>query len=404
MKRIKVQVRHNAVNRYKNKKQVLVRKQDIILESNLIEGDILDLRHGHEYIGTAYYGLQNKGFGWILSFNEREAINQQFFTRMIQQAFYERLDLLKCSDTNAFRVFNGEGDGIGGLTIDYYDGYFLVTLYSEGIHKYLAFILESIQGLIHLVIEGFTDVYGIYLKRRFNDGGKYIDEPSHVWGKEAEQPLIIMENGVRYATYLDDGAMTGIFLDQKTVRGVLKDKYAQSKTVLNTFSYTGAFSVAAALGGAAQTTSVDLANRSLSKTKEQFEINSIDLEKQDIIVMDVFDYFKYAIRKEKQFDIVILDPPAFAKSKKITFSVQKHYTWLIENAIALTSPHGLIIASTNSAAISLKQFEKQIAQGFKNQGKDYDILETFTLPRDFKTTKGYPQGDYLKVFFLRVGN
>ena len=114
--------------------------------------------------------------------------------------------------------------------------------------------------------------------------------------------------------------MFGVFLDQRNVRKVIRDKYAEGKSVLNTFSYTGAFSIAAALGGASKTTSVDLANRSKSKTIEQFSVNGIDYDAHDIIVEDVFNYFKYAVRKQLSFDMVILDPPSFARSKKHTFS------------------------------------------------------------------------------------
>src|SRR5690606_18911637 len=110
--------------------------------------------------------------------------------------------------------------------------------------------------------------------------------------------------------------------------------------VLNTFSYTGAFSVAAAIGGAAKTTSVDLAKRSSAKTIEQFSVNGIDYEHQDILVMDVFNYFKYAKRKELKFDLVVLDPPSFARSKKYTFSTAKDYTNLMKEAIAITEQKG----------------------------------------------------------------
>ena len=122
---------------------------------------------------------------------------------------------------------------------------------------------------------------------------------------------------MNFAVYLNDGAMVGVFLDQRNVRKQIRDKYAKGRTVLNMFSYTGAFSVFAALGGASKTTSVDLANRSLSKTIEQFSVNEVDYEAQDIIVEDVFLYFKYAAKKKMKFDMVVLDPPSFARSKNI---------------------------------------------------------------------------------------
>src|SRR5699024_207873 len=112
--------------------------------------------------------------------------------------------------------------------------------------------------------------------------------------------------------------------------------YSSGKRVLNTFSYTGAFSVAASLGGALQTTNVDLAKRSLPKTIEQFSVNGIDFETENIHVMDVFEYFKYARRKNLTFDMVILDPPSFARTKKYSFSVQKDYTTLLTEALTVT--------------------------------------------------------------------
>ena len=158
-------------------------------------------------------------------------------------------------------------------------------------------------------------------------------------------------------------------LDQRDVRKAIRDRYAEGKTVLNTFSYTGAFSVAAALGGATKTTSVDLANRSKSKTIEQFSMNGIDYEAQDIIVEDVFHYFKYAVKKNLTFDLVILDPPSFARSKKVTFSAAKDYTNLLKQAITITEDHGVIVASTNSAAFDMKKFKGFIKTAFKNAMK-----------------------------------
>ena len=166
---------------------------------------------------------------------------------------------------------------------------------------------------------------GIYQKKRFDAKGQYLDDTDDfICGEKAPEPLIVKENGANFAIYLDDGAMVGVFLDQRDVRKTIRDTYAKEKTVLNTFSYTGAFSVFAALGEAKKTTSVDLANRSRTKTEEQFTVNNIDADAQDIIVEDVFNYFKYAVRKKLSFDLVVLDPPSFAQGQKnIPFLHQK---------------------------------------------------------------------------------
>ncbi len=358
------------------------------------EGTLLDLfDEKNRFLAKGYYGKQNKGRGWILSRNQQEVIDQSFFEKKIKMAIDNRKTLFKDEDTTAFRIFNGEGDGVGGLTIDYFTGYYLVTWYSEGIYHFKGAI---IQALINV-----ADVKGVYEKKRFAVKGTYIDDDDFVTGERANFPLIVKENGINFAVYLNDGAMVGVFLDQRNVRKVIRDKYAEGKTVLNTFSYTGAFSIAAALGGASKTTSVDLANRSKSKTIEQFSVNGIDYEAHDIIVEDVFNYFKYAVRKQLSFDMVILDPPSFARSKKHTFSAGKDYPALLEQAIQITANNGIIVASSNCSTFDMRKFKDFIDKAFRVTGGKYKILEEYSLPEDFKVLKEFKEGDYLKVAIIK---
>ncbi len=297
------------------------------------EGVLLQIKdQGGRFVARGYYGKQNVGNGWVLTTNEQEGINQAFFKKKIAAALNKRQALFASEETTAFRVFNGEGDGVGGLTIDYYDGFFVITWYSAGIY---AFHDEIVGALTESIA-----YKGVYEKKRFATDGKYVDDDDFVCGERGEFPLIVKENGMFYAVYLNDGPMTGIFLDQRNVRKRIRDSYASGKRVLNLFSYTGAFSVAAALGGAVQTTSVDLANRSKPKTEEQFLINDILVEDQQIIVMDAFRYFAYAQKKGIQFDLVVLDPPSFARSKKRTFSAAKDYTGLLQEAISVVPDGG----------------------------------------------------------------
>ena len=196
--------------------------------------------------------------------------------------------------------------------------------------------------------------------------------------------------------------MTGIFLDQKEVRGRLVEGIAAGKSVLNMFSYTGAFSVASAMGGSGITTSVDLAKRSLPKTKEQFEVNHLDSEAQKIVVMDVFDYFKYALRKQFNYDVIILDPPSFARNKKKVFSVAKNYGELVKDSVAILKDQGLLIASTNAANITIEKYKKMITQALDETKVSYVFKETYQLPSDFKWNKTFEEGNYLKVFFIEI--
>lgn len=372
-------------------KEALVSPEVLQTEGMIV--NLTDLQN--KFLAKGYYGKQNKGYGWVLTRNKDEAITQGFIERTLKAAIAERTSFYEDPDTTAFRVFNGEGDGFGGLSIDYYNGFYLVSWYSEGVYSFKDEVIAALQNV--------ADCKGIYQKKRFDTKGQYIEEDDFVAGERGEFPLIVKENGINFAVYLNDGAMTGIFLDQRDVRNAIKDRYAEGKSVLNTFSYTGAFSVAAALGGAMKTTSVDLAKRSNSKTIEQFSVNGIDYESQDILVMDVFNYFKYAKRKEMKFDLVVLDPPSFARSKKYTFSTSKDYTNLMREAIAITEEDGMIVASTNSASFGMKKFKGFIEKAFTEEGKKYKIVEEFTLPQDFRVRKEFKEGDYLKVLFVQLG-
>ncbi|WP_054635827.1 class I SAM-dependent rRNA methyltransferase [Thalassobacillus sp. C254] len=371
-------------------KEAIVNIQDLKEEGSLIR--LVDERGS--FIGRGYYGRQNKGYGWVLTRKEKEFIDFNFFEKKISSALNQRAIFFDKDDTTAFRVFNGEGDGIGGLTIDYYGGYYVISWYSEGIYQFKSTILHALEKLVEYT--------GIYEKKRFNTEGKYIEDDDFIKGERGEFPLVVKENGVSFAVYLNEGPMTGIFLDQKEVRKKIRDKYASGKTVLNTFSYTGAFSVYAALGGAEKTTSVDLANRSLPKTIEQFSVNGIDHEAHDIKVMDVFNYFKYAVKKQLKFGMVILDPPSFARSKKNRFSAAKDYKNLVKDAIAITETNGVIVASTNYSGFGMEKFKGFIEKAFKEMGRKYKLEEEFSLPSDFKTTADFKEGNYLKVVFIRV--
>ena len=367
-----------------------------IFESDLLtEGMLLKLKDTKgKFVATGYYGIQNKGLGWVLTKNEKTAIDLNFFKRKIYQAFEKRIGLYNNPKTNAFRVFNGEGDGIGGVHIDFFAGTYLISYYSAGIYAFKDLIVEALKQT--------AEYDAIYEKKRFDDASEASDEDGFIAGKPIDFPLVVRENGVNLNVYLNDGGMAGFFMDQREVRKALRDRYAKNKTVLNTFSYTGAFTVFAAIGGAKKTISVDLASRSYERTLENFKVNTIDSEKHDILVEDVFHYFKKAHKSHDQFDVVILDPPSFAKSKDFTFSASKDYPDLLNNAIRITKNEGLIIASNNTSTLDLAKFKQLIGRGFNLADARFEIIETHQLPKDFRTNRHYEYSNYLKVLFIRV--
>lgn len=386
---MKIKVTHFAAKKIKNG-DPLIQEDDLLKKIETTQWVDL-ISPTNEWLAKGYLGKQNKGIGWVIT-QEVGELDQLFFEKLFIQAKQKRQMYYQETSTTAFRLFNGEGDGLGGLTIDLYERYVVFSWYNETLITKKDLILQAFQAV-------FPEVIGAYEKNRFPG-----NQPESQWifGEKAPEPLLIKENNVTYATYLDEGLMTGIFLDQKEVRGALVDGLAIGKRVLNMFSYTGAFSVAAAMGGALETTSVDLAKRSLDKTREQFLVNGIDPETQKIYVMDTFDYFKYAKKKGQTFDLIVLDPPSFARNKKKTFSVAKNYGELIEDSLDLIEEKGTIIASTNAANLSIQQFSQIIEKAMLKKKVKFVKTATYQLPADFSTLPSFSEGNYLKVFCYEI--
>ncbi|MBP2621773.1 class I SAM-dependent rRNA methyltransferase [Streptococcus panodentis] len=342
-----------------------------------------------KFLGTAYLSAQNKGIGWLIS-HERITADAAFFRGLFAQAKDRRSAYRQAAHTSAYRLFNQDGDGFGGFTVDLYNDFALFSWYNEFVYAIKEEILTAFRDV-------FPEVAGAYEKIRFK-GLAY--ESAHVYGAEAPDTFIVLENGVRYQVFLNDGLMTGIFLDQHDVRASLVDGLAAGKSLLNLFSYTAAFSAAAAMGGARQTVSVDLAKRSRELSEAHFRANGLALDQHQFVVMEAFDYFRYAKRHHLQYDVIVLDPPSFARNKKQTFSVAKDYHRLIREALEILSPQGLLIVSTNAANLSKSKFKEEIEKGFAGLGHRY--LAEYGLPADFVYNKKDRSSNYLKVFTIKV--
>lgn len=367
---------------------VLLEASDLA-DVHLKDQEVEVYRQDGNFLGTAYISQQNKGLGWFVS-TDKVTFNQAFFETLFRQAKEKRSAYYQDELTTAFRLFNQEGDGFGGLTVDLYGDYAVFSWYNSYVYQIRQTISEAFRQV-------FPEVLGTYEKIRF----KGLDyESAHVYGQEAPDFFTVLENGVLYQVFMNDGLMTGIFLDQHEVRGSLVDGLAMGKSLLNMFSYTAAFSVAAAMGGASQTTSVDLAKRSRELSQAHFQANGISTDDHRFIVMDVFEYFKYAKRKALTYDVIVLDPPSFARNKKQTFSVAKDYHKLISQSLEILNPGGIIIASTNAANVSRQKFTEQIDKGFA--GRSYQILNKYGLPADFAYNKKDESSNYLKVISMKV--
>ena len=367
---------------------LLLDKKDfgaLSLQNQCVE---LQNRQG-KFLGIAYLSPQNKGVGWLIS-QKKVELNSDFFQGLFEQAKSRRSAYFHSSDTTAFRLFNQEGDGFGGFTVDFYNDFALFSWYND-------FVFAIKERILTAFAKVFPEIQGVYEKIRFK-GLNY--ESAHLYGAEAPETFIVLENGVRYQVFLNDGLMTGIFLDQHDVRASLVDGLAAGKSLLNMFSYTAAFSVAAAMGGASQTVSVDLAKRSRELSEAHFLANGLTLDQHRFQVMDVFDYFKYAKRHNLSFDVIVIDPPSFARNKKRTFSVAKDYHRLVAQALEILNPQGIMILSTNAANLSKSKFKQEIEKGLA--GRKHRYLAEYGLPADFVYNKKDGSSNYLKVFTIKV--
>lgn len=345
--------------------------------------------HSRQFLGTAYLSRQNKGIGWFLG-NGKVDLIESYFESLFSKAKQKRQHFENSDLTTAYRLFNQDGDNFGGVTIDRYADFVVFSWYNTFVYQYRDIIVKAFQKV-------YPAVKGGYEKIRF----KGLDyESAHIYGQEAPETFTILENGVKYSVFMNDGLMTGIFLDQHEVRDALINELGLGKRVLNMFSYTAAFSVAAAMGGAIETTSVDLAKRSRELSQAHFEANGLNVTNHHFVVMDVFEYFKYAKRKNLTFDLIVIDPPSFARNKKQTFSVAKDYHHLINQALEVLSDDGTIIASTNAANLTVAQFKKQLEKGFASVKHEYIRLQQ--LPSDFTVNKADMSSNYLKVFTIKV--
>lgn len=386
-----IQLKRGEEKAYANG-QLNIERDDLSDDTFLKDGEIVRLTdHFGTLIGIAMISFEQKTIGWILSDKEVE-IDREFVSGKIAAAIEERMPLFNQEDTNAFRLFNDIGDGLGGLAVDYYDNHLLVTFYSRGIYKIRDLIIKELMA--QLKPDSVTE------QTRFSVDGRMKIENRRVSGN-VEFPITVLESGQRFSVHLDDGPMTRLFLDQRETRRTLLKNTENAHTFLNLFAYSGTVSVSAALGGMS-TTSVDLANRTKELTTDNFNINNLPVEAHKIYIMETFEFLKYAARNNHSYDTILIDPPSFSRYKKKVFKVDRDYPKLILEAVKVLNRGGTLMLSQNMETFTLNQFKKQIGSTLEKAGFSYTLEDVKGLPKDFVTAKGYKKGKYLKVVSVSV--
>ncbi len=297
------------------------------------------------------------------------------------------------NETDAYRLVNGEGDGLPGLTIDSYAGYLMVQLYTPAWDGYLPVLLEVLQELF--------SPEGIYRKlrpqetRQLEAKGGDKAYSTLVAGRAAPVPLQVRENDLLYQADLREGLNTGLFPDQRRHRLDLMQR-VKGKRFLNLFAFTGAFSVAAAAAGARQVTSIDVSARYLDIARQNFELNRLNPRKHRFLVGDVFAELDRLQQEKERFDIIPFDPPSFSTTKKSQFSTRGGTTQLVNATLPLLEPGGLLIASSNHQKVDLEAYLKELRRGAIETGCELRTIYRSGQPEDFPVPVSFPEGNYLK--------
>lgn len=340
----------------------------------------------------AGYALWDESSPIALRIFSREAPpDAKWFSQRVREAHALRAPLAD-QDTNAFRLLYGEGDGVPGLTVDVYADYAVLLTYADSLEAMVAPVVSALRS--QLPLQGVV-------RRRHRGHDRSGDRLTLLWGREPPAGLIVRESGVRLRADLDVGQKTGLFLDHRENRSFVR-ALARERRVLNLFSYTGAFSVCAALGGASRVTSVDQAEAASRTAEENFTINQLDPEKHEFLAGDAFEYLEQARRRGLEFDLVIADPPSFAGSKEKQRSALRAYTRLHALCLAVVSRGGWYAAASCTAQVSPEAFRRTLAEGAARAGVRLQLVHDVGQPIDHPVFAGHPEGRYLKFMVGRV--
>jgi 23S rRNA (cytosine1962-C5)-methyltransferase len=359
-------------------------------DANLQDGDLVEVfTNKNEYLATGYYAGGSIAVR-IISFKQCE-IDEDFWFEKISKAWLYRAHLNILSEhTNVCRIFFGEGDGVPGLILDYYAGHVVFQAHSGGVYLQRENISKAIQRSIGPVIS-------IYDKSAETLSKHYSEkvQNGYLFGS-APAEIIVKENNHFFKIDFINGQKTGFFIDQRDNRKLLA-AYCKNKIVLNAFCYTGGFSVYAAYAGAEIVESVDVSQSAMDICDRNIELNA--LNNHTSFVDDTFDFLK---DKQNAYDVIVLDPPAFAKSRDSKHNAVIGYKRLNTMAIKLIKPNGIIFTFSCSGVVDKMLFYNTITSAAFEARRNVKILHYLYQPADHPLTPNFPEGEYLKGMVLWV--
>lgn len=360
-------------------------------------GDIVDVvGEGDRFLARGYYEEGSIAVR-LLTFDEEESIDADFWVRRLRESLDMRrvLGLLE-SPNEAYRLVHGEGDRLPGLIIDIYGNVAVIQANTLTMHIRQKEIVEALKALYG------QHLSGIYYK---SSDTLPIEEPvldQLLWGDRHDiETIVAEENGLRFAPDILKGQKTGFFLDQRLSRQRVGE-LAKDKKVLNMFSYTGGFSLYALRGGARQVVSLDSSAKAIDMLESNMRLNfsEPELEKHSSVVEDAFKYL-YDM-KEGAFDLIVLDPPAFAKRREVLKNGLQGYRKLNTEAMRKIASGGLLFTFSCSQVVSVEDFRQALFTSALHAGREIRVLQQFGQFADHPVSIYHPEGEYLKGFLLYV--
>ena len=364
-------------------------------ESEIAEGALVEVfDHKGAFIARGHYQIGSIAVR-VLSF-EREEIDQAWWNRRLRVALDVRRTLALTDDpsTTCYRLVHGEGDSLPGLVMDIYGSTAVVQCHSVGMYRSRQQIAGAIRAAYGDRITAIYDKSSQTLPFKADLGA--VD--GYLWGTSDHASQVVLENGEKFWVNWEKGQKTGFFLDQRENRELVK-RYARGRTVLNTFCYTGGFSVYALSGGAREVCSVDSSERAVALATENMRLNFGPDAPHSEVAADAVEYLRDI---GDRYDLIILDPPAFAKHHKVLGNAMQGYKRLNARALSQIRPGGILFTFSCSQAVSKELFRTTVFSAAAIAGRRVRILHQLTQPADHPINIYHPEGEYLKGLVLYV--
>ncbi|MCM1151523.1 MAG: class I SAM-dependent rRNA methyltransferase [Alistipes sp.] len=364
-------------------------------ESDFAEGALVEVfTRAGDFIAQGHYQVGSIAVR-VLSF-ERETIDQAWWNRRLAVAYDVRRTLGLTDDpaTTCYRLVHGEGDSLPGLVVDIYGSTAVVQCHSVGMYRARQEIAAAIRSVYGERIAAIYDKSSQTLPYKADLGA--VD--GYLWGTSDHESQVVLEHGRKFLVNWEKGQKTGFFLDQRENRELVK-RYAAGRTVLNTFCYTGGFSVYALAGGAKEVCSVDSSERAVELATENMRLNFGEGAPHSEVAADAVEYLRDI---GDRYDLIILDPPAFAKHHKVLGNALQGYKRLNARALSQIRPGGILFTFSCSQAVSKELFRTTVFSAAAIAGRKVRILHQLTQPADHPVDIYHPEGEYLKGLVLYV--